>query len=139
MQAQVAASHRFVAIGNHLVERLFPGLLVHDFHCRRERHDFVIVSPGRLRFRRALLAEQGELVLALAADIVAIGDDLGSLDHRHPERGHALEKFFFSRVVHVGRAAELHEGDGLDAAGRHDRHALVQNASGGHGNRLQSR
>jgi hypothetical protein len=40
----------------------------------------------------ALLAFEGKLILAVAADAVAIGDDLGRLDHRHPQRRVLLEQ-----------------------------------------------
>ena len=52
-----------------------------------------ISSSNRPAFWRgggALLAHQRVLVLLLAADAVALGDDVGRLDHRHVERALVL-------------------------------------------------
>ena len=48
-------------------------------------NDLVVVEPAVLRGGGALLALERVLVLVLAADLVAVGDDVGGLDHRHPQ------------------------------------------------------
>ncbi len=67
-----------------------------------------LVSAGRLRGGGTLLALQRILVLALAADAVALGHDLRGLDHGHPQRGLDLEQMLFGEMVEID-AAHLHQ------------------------------
>jgi hypothetical protein len=80
---------------------------------------------------------KAEAVLALARDVVARGDDVGRVDHRHPERGIGLHQLFFDDAVHVHVA--LNQRDRFNAGANGNRHAFVQHTASSHGDRLQAR
>ncbi len=67
-------------------DRFLAGLvpfLVEQRLADGDRDDLFSEPARGLRRARALLADRRELVLRLAADAITVGDDLGSLDHRH--------------------------------------------------------
>ena len=113
------------------------GLLVLDLHDRGHGYDLGIEPSGLLARRRALLAHQRVLVLALAADAVALGDDVGGLDHRHVECALVLGDPLVA--VELGVHVHLHEADGLEPAGHRDRHAVLRDAACSQSDRLQAR
>ena len=113
------------------------GLLVLDRHDRGHRHDLGVEPAGLLAGGRALLAHQRVLVLLLAADAVALGDDVGGLDHRHVERALVLDDPLVA--IELGVHVHLHEADGLQPAGHRHRHAVLRDAAGGERDRLQAR
>ena len=75
----------FVAIDGDVDDALLARRLVELLHLGVERNDLVLELAGLLRGGGAALAFQRIFVLALARDLVALGDDLGGLDHRHPQ------------------------------------------------------
>src|SRR5947209_11227833 len=52
-------------------------------YTTRFRSDLLVETPRRLRRRGALLRLEGIFVLCVASNLVALGDDLGGLDHCH--------------------------------------------------------
>ncbi len=101
---------------------------------RGEGDDLVVEASGLLRRGGALLRAQRVFVLRLARHLVALGDDLGGLDHRHVERRDAQDEF---GVVAAGahHLVVLHERDRFDAAADRDRHAVMHDLLGGGGDR----
>ena len=94
--------------------RLFLRLLVDLLHLGLHRDDLVPELAGLLGGGHAPLRFQRILVLVFAADLVALGDDVGGVDHRHVDVG---IHFGQARIVVLARAAAAREADGLDAAG----------------------
>ena len=92
---------------------LFVGLLVDHFLDRRQRHDLVVEAPRLLRGRGAALALQREGVLHLARDAVALRDDVGGLDHRHPHLGLML----LEPILVDGRTLVRDQAAAFEAAG----------------------
>src|SRR5690606_14298811 len=135
-QSGVRAVALVAVDGDFLVADL-AGVLVLHHHGGGERHDLLIELAGLLRGGGALLADQGVFVLRLAADVVALGDDVGGLDHRHVQLRLVLHQPFVAAAVHV-ELVVLHQADGLHAAGNHHRYLLHHDPVGGQGDGLQA-
>ena len=118
-------------------DRLLLRLAVDELHLRRHRHDLLGEQPVLLGGGHALLGLQRVLVLGLAADAVALGDDVGGLDHRHVDGRVHLAQL----GVHVRRATEagVGHGDRLDAAGDDDVGAVLLDVVGGEGDGVEAR
>src|SRR5690606_13525240 len=107
-----------------LFGRGLAGGLVDDLHGGGHRRDLGVEPPLGLGPGGALLGLQGVFVLGLAADPVALGDDLGRLQHRHVDvRVQRLEiGVLEAEQVHV---LVLHQGDRLQPAADGDDLAVV--------------
>src|SRR5205807_765167 len=112
--------------------------LVDDHLLRRHRHDLGVEAPGLLAGGGALLAHQRVLVLLFARDVVALGDDLGRLDHRHVDLRLVLLQPLLAHAMEV-HVLVLHEADRLQPAGDHDRHAVHDHALRGERDGLHAR
>ena len=106
-----------------LLLRHLPGGLVLHRHGAGHRHDLGLEPPGGLGGGGALLRLQGVFVLRVAADAVAVGDDLRRLQHGHVElRDMLLEPGVAgAEAVHL---VVLHERDGFQPAADRDLHAV---------------
>ena len=108
------------------------GLLVEhrfgDFHGR----DFAGEEAFLLGAGGALLADQGIFVLGLAADLVALGDDLGGFAHHHVDAGILL----FDRGAGIVVAND--EADGFHAAADGGLGAFTYDLVSCHGDGLQT-
>ena len=140
-------------LGEALERRVGPVALVHldrDFLLRflsgrlvlhevggRHREDLVIELAGLLAGRRALLGEQGVLVLLFAADLVALRDHFGGDAHRHVDRAQVLHQPGIEDVFLV--PVVLQHGDRFGAAGHDDVGALVHDLVRAERDRLQTR
>ncbi len=82
LEAGVAAN-ALVACESDALLASFAAVLLEQCLFNRDRHDFVVEFARRLRRAGALLAQRRKPVLLLAADAVALRNDLGGLDHRH--------------------------------------------------------
>src|SRR6059058_778433 len=110
-----------------LVDHLHPGL---------HRDDFVLELVGLLGGRHAALRFQRVFVLVFAAELVALGDDVGGVDHRHEDRRSDVEQL---RIYHFLRQGAAGDRDAFDAAGHDAFGALGADTVGGHSDGLQSR
>ena len=115
----------------------FAGFLVLDQHLDGVRHDLVVELAAFLTGCGALLADQGILVLGLAGDVVAGGDDVGCLDHRHVQVGLVVLDPLVGAVEHV-QLVVLAQADGLDATGDDGRNLFADDALSGDGDGLQT-
>jgi hypothetical protein len=79
----------------------------------------------------ALLADQGIFVLGAAADLVALGDDLGGFSHHHVDAG----IFLFERRAGIIVAND--EADGFNATANRSIGSLGNNLVRRHGDGLQ--
>src|SRR5712691_4651764 len=108
-------------------------LLVEDAARDVHRCKLLLEEALPLGAGRPLLAEQSVAVLGLAADLVALGDDLGRIAHHHVD----------PRIVllhpRVRRAVPLGHRDRLDAAADHDVGAVVDDVVGRDRDRLEPR
>ena len=128
-----------VLVGDDVLEGFFLGFLVDQLHAGFQRHDFLCHVALLLELGRAALALGRVLVLVFAADIVALSDDLGGLDHRHPDGRPGLGQFRLEILVAVGLARALDEADAFHAAADGDSCAFMDHGVGGVGDRLQAR
>ena len=124
------AAHAFIGGQGDTLAADFIAFLVEQRFFDGDRHDFGIHAPGGLGGAGALLAGRGEQVLGFAADIVAVGDDFGGLDHRHIGGRVGGEHGF--RTVAIGRGV-LVEGqrDAFHATGDGDIDLVAHDAAGG--------
>jgi hypothetical protein len=115
--SSVVSGRLHSSLVDHVVdEALFLGFLVDHLHLGGHRDDLVLEQAGGLGGGDALLAAQGVFVLVFAAEIVALGHDVGGVDHRHPQGRMGLHQLFFGDVEAVHVTAALHQRDRLDAA-----------------------
>ena len=119
---------------DHVVDDgLFLGLLVDHLHLGLHRHDLVAELAGLLGGGHAPLGLQRIFVLVLAGDVVALGDDVGGVDHRDEDLRRDLDQLLVDvPPAHAG------QGDRFDPAGRDHLVAVVADMVGGHGDRLQA-
>ncbi|MNP18074.1 hypothetical protein D3C76_1105300 [compost metagenome] len=116
-----------------------PAELVDHLLAHTDRHDLIGKQPRGLGRRRALLGLQAVGVLGFAADTVALGDDLGSEQHRHVGMlGHAhYAGILLHRCgLHMGG---LHQADLLLAGANRHLHAVDHDLLGGNRYRHQPR
>ena len=110
----------------------FAGFLIEhrfgDFHGS----DFAGEETFLLGAGGALLADQGIFVLGLAADLVALGDDLGGFSHHHVDAG----IFLFERRAGIVVAND--QTDGFHAAADGGLGAFAHDLVRGHRNGLQA-
>jgi hypothetical protein len=125
-----------VAIDHVVDDAFFLRLLVDHLHLGLHRDDLVLELAGLLGGRHAALRFQRILVLVFAADLVALGDDVGGVDHRHVDRRRDLQQL---GIVVFARAAAAGEADRLHAAGHDHVGAVIDDVARGHGDRLQAR
>src|SRR5204863_8309217 len=78
------------------------------------------------------------LVLLLARDVVALGDDLGRLDHRHVDLRLVLLQPLLAQAMQV-HVLVLHETDRLQPARDNDRHPVHDHALRGERDGLHAR
>ena len=90
-----------VAVQRHLVLGDLLGLLVLDQLGGAHGHDLVVELAGLLRRRGLHLRGERILVLRVAADVVAFGDGVGGVDHRHPQFRLVLHQPVFGEHVSV--------------------------------------
>jgi hypothetical protein len=110
--------------------------LVDHLHFGLHRNDFVLELVGLLGCRHATLRLQRIFVLIFAADLVALGDDIGGVDHRHEDVGRGLQQIRIDRFL---RRAAAGNRNALDAAGDDALGAVGADAVRGHRDGLQSR
>jgi hypothetical protein len=91
----------------------FLRLLVDDLHLGLHRDDLVLELAGLLRGGHAALRLQRVLVLVFARHLVALGHDVGGVDHRHVDRRGDLQQL---GIVVLACAATAGEADRLHAA-----------------------
>src|SRR5579859_7275331 len=125
------------ADGDFLIRRLAGLLVDQHLHDRGHGRDLPVEAAFRLGLGGALLRLEGVFVLRLAADAVALGDDLGGLDHRGAEFGHVIlqPRIDGHEAVDV---AVLNQADRLDAGADGDRGAVVDDVLGGGGDTHQA-
>ncbi len=126
----------FVAVDGVVDDALGLGRLVDHLHPGLHRDDFVLELVGLLGGRHAALRFQRVLVLVFAAELVALGDDIGGVDHRHEDVGRDLEQIRIDRFL--GRAA-AGDRDAFNAAGHDAVGAVRADRVGGHRDGLQAR
>ncbi len=102
-----------------------------------DRCDLVVELAGGLRGAGLLLAGGAVFVHRVAADVVALGDLFGGLQHAPVDLGLGLGEFEVAQHVRVHFL--LHAGDALDAAGDEDLGLARDDALRGHGDGLQAR
>jgi hypothetical protein len=135
-----AAAVAVVFGGGDFAVRDFLRFLVGHGHRGGAGHDLVLVAAGQLRFFGLALALGREAVLRLAADVVALGHDVGGLDHRHVERGLVLDDpRVQAEVAAVAGAAAADLRDAFHAARDHGRRAVDHDAARRHRDGLQAR
>ena len=74
----------FVLIDDIVDDGFFARGLVEALHLGGHGDDFVVEQARRLRGGNQLLRAEGIFVLIVSADIIALGHDVGSVDHGHP-------------------------------------------------------
>ena len=114
------------------------GFLVLHHHDRGQRREFGVEHAGGLGRGGALLRLQGVFVLGFAADAVAVGHDLGGLDHRGVDFRHVLVEPLIAGAIAV-HLVVLHQADRLQTATDGDRRAVVDDVLGGRGDAHQAR
>ena len=125
-----------VAVDRVVDDALGLGRLVDHLHFGLHRDDFVLELVGLLRGRHAALQFQRVFILVFAAELVALGDDIGGVDHRHEDVGRSLEQV---RVDHfLGQGAAGHR-NAFDPAGDDAIGAVRADRVGGHRDGLQAR
>src|SRR5581483_7366988 len=108
---------------------------VDHLHLGLHRDDLVLELVGLLGGGHAALRFQRILVLVFAADLVALGDDVGGVDHRHVDVGRVFEEIGIQGLF---RIAERGNGNTLDAAGHDAVGAVGANRIGGHRDGLKA-
>src|SRR6266849_6861742 len=108
-------------------------LLVEDAARDVHRRHLFLEESFLLGARRTLLTQERVAVLGLAADLVALGDDLGRVAHYHVDAGEML--------LHprVRVAVALRHRDRLDAAADHDVDAVADDVVRRDRDRLEPR
>src|SRR3546814_2745863 len=101
------------------------------------RDDFICELARGLRGGGALLRLERIFILRFAADVVALGDDLGGADHRHIGVLVHRDQLGVGFDEHLDAAADLR--DALDAAGDRDVLAVDDDLLRGGRDRHQSR
>ena len=109
----------FVVIHRDIHQAFGARGLVYFLHLDVEGGDLVLEFSGGLRRGGALLAAKRIFIAGGAADIVALGHDLGGFDHAHPQSGLDRKQMLFGVVVEID-AAQLHQGNGFDTSAHHD-------------------
>ena len=121
-----------VTVDHHVDHRLFLRDLVDHLHPGLDRDDLVLELASSLGSGHQLLRLQRVLVLVIAAELVALGDDVGGLDHRHPEcRVHR------GQAIVTATAATTLVGDRIDTATHHHARTLFDDVVRGHSDRVQ--
>ena len=92
--------------------------------------------PACLARGGAALAFQRVGILALAGDLVALGDEFGGVDHRHVDVGLVLDQPIGSAARNM--LVVLHQADAFQAAADGHRHAVHCHAVGRNGDGLQA-
>src|SRR6185437_13125208 len=110
--------------------------LVDDLHPGLHRDDLVLELVGLLCGGHAALRLQRILVLIVAAELVALGDDVGGIDHRHVDVGRVFQKLGVLRLL---RDAADRRRNAFDAAGDDAVGAVGTDAVRRHRNGLQAR
>src|SRR5699024_12409428 len=102
----------------------FPGFTVgHDLDAW-QLNDFIIEAAGFLGCCSAPLGFQCEIVLLIASDVVAFGNDLGGLQHRHVDIWLVFDQPRVSGPVSV-LVLILHQRNRLNPATERKRTRLV--------------
>src|SRR5450755_3163742 len=125
-----------VAIDDIVDNALSLRRLVDHLHFGLHRDDFVLELVGLLGCGHTALRFQRVLILVFAAELVALGDDIGGVDHRHEDVGRRLEQIRIDRLL---RRAASGDRDAFHAAGNDTIGAVGANAVRRHRNGLQSR
>ena len=125
-----------VALKRNLHAPYLAGGFVLDLHEARERHDLCVEAAGGLRLRGALLRGKRVFVLPVARYMIAFGNDLRRLQHRHVKGRTTLHEPWVAMPVEV-HLRGLHQRDGFQPAADGDRHAVLDDLLGGDGNRHQ--
>mmetsp|Transcript_36202 Transcript_36202/g.116254 ORF Transcript_36202/g.116254 Transcript_36202/m.116254 type:complete len:313 (+) Transcript_36202:717-1655(+) len=110
--------------------------LILEHHHRLHRHNLVVEQSRLLRRRRPLLRPKGILVLPGAGDAVALGHQVGRVDHGHPERRHRLDQLLLDHhaLDHLG----LNQGDGVEATANGNGRAVDHDRVGRHRDGLKA-
>src|SRR6266849_336698 len=121
----------------HLLVGDLLGVLVDDGHPGRDRYNLVVEAATLQRSADATLTFEAVLVLPVTADLVALGNDLRGLQHRHVHLRLHRHQLLVDGVefVHV---LVLHQADRLDAAANGDLDAVEHHRARGDRDRLQS-
>src|SRR6185437_14735658 len=117
-------------------DALFLRHLVDHLHLGLHRDDLVLELVGLLGGRHAALRLQRIFVLVFAADLVALGDDVGGVDHGHVDVGRVFQQL---RILGLLWHAPAGDGDTLDAAGDDAVGAVGADVVRGHRDGLQAR
>ena len=125
----------FVLGQRHLLGGDFLGFLVDDVHRRGDRDDLVVELAGGLGGGGALLRLEAVGVADVARDVVALGHDLGGLEHRHVDVLVDRDELGVAADAHLRR---LDHRDALDAAADRDVHAVDDDLLRGGGDRHQA-
>ncbi|MNO45525.1 hypothetical protein D3C76_357920 [compost metagenome] len=129
----------FVLGQGDLLETHGTGGLVDHLLGGCHRHDLIGEQAGLLRGSGAPLRLQGVGILGFAADVVALGDDFGGLQHGHI----GVHGIAHHELVALGHGpfhvALLHQADVFLAGTDSHLHAIDHDLLGGRGNRHQAR
>src|ERR1700716_1719600 len=125
-----------VAVDDIVDDALRLGRLVDHLHFGLHRDDFVLELVGLLRGRHATLRFQRVLVLVFAAELVALGDNIGGVDHRHEDIRRSLKQVRIDRFL---RRAAAGDRDAFDATGNDTIGTVRADAVCRHCDGLQSR
>ncbi len=136
-----ALERRVGAIALVLGKRDFPlrdlaGFLVLDGHRHGRGDDFRVEAPFGLSGCSALLGLKRIFVLALAADLVALGDGLRGAEHGHVDVLVHGDQRWIAADPHF---RSLDEADRILAARGDDIHPVDDDLLGGRGDRHQAR
>ena len=112
------------------MDALLFGFFVNEDHFRRKRCEFCIEGTCLLSGGGPLLALQRVFVLLLAADVVALGDNLGSLQHRHISVL-GLVSDAGALCAEAVAMFVLHQTDGVQACSDHNGHVVIDDLLGG--------
>src|SRR4051794_24711134 len=121
-----------------VLERDCTGGLVGHRHPGGDRRELILELSALLRRGGAALALQRIFVLLFARDAVALGDDLGGVDHGHVDLALDLEQRRVLRVEAV-HLVVLHQRDGLAATADRDLDTVEDHRTRGERDRLQAR
>ena len=114
----------------------FAGFLVGHIHGGGDGHDFGVEITGSLRSGGALLRLEGIFVHRVAADIIALGNHFGGLQHWHVDiRVHRDQVAVGGNAHFLG----LYEADRILATGGHDVDIVDDDLLGGSSDGHQAR
>ena len=130
-----AITDTLVVADGYLLRRQTHHLVGHT-HGHGNGRDFVLEQSGGQSLRGTLLAGRTVLVHGVASDVVALGDDLGRLQHRQVDLGLVLDQPGIGQHVLVHLLH--HTGNGLEATGDKDVAFACNHALGRQRNGLQS-